>query len=605
MYAHVIPLTRIPKPAQAFTYSVPPEIEAAIRIGQIVRIPWRKSACFGIVQNVSQTSDFARVSAIAGLQETEPSWTPANLNILTGLAERHHVSWSVMALSFSPDIPTRKRVQAAGAAATTILPAISISKSRIKPIQTFAHTITESGSIFKFRQHGERLLLYRELCTATKKSLLFLLPQIEDAQELHAYLSAYYPEETLLWDARAAMNRQWETWQRCKTTRIVIATRSGAFLPCANLAYIIVDQEDQAEHKQWEAAPHYDARVCAQLRAEAEGALFLRTAAVPRVESTDPKQLYQSEAPLQPVQSVTHAGRDLIHPTIVEALQATLEKKQSCLVVCTHKGGHRLLRCLDCQHRWNCQSCKIALYEHERDLRCPICGTASPLPSACPSCRSQNIRPFGAGSERVKSYLQAQFQVPVQLWDAQREALPPTDGASIVVSTPYACKTFLRRPDFATVLLFHPESLLFQPDYRANENYYRLVQWHRLFLAGSGRQLFIQTKLPPENQLQQQVIQDNYEAFFVDEIGMRKQLRYPPASSMIKFIYRGAEAREAAQIELRLRRQHPSLRGPFIQLRPAATYWLTKVSSLQQGVLDNPLDSIYNKLVIDVNPHQF
>src|SRR5690606_28990876 len=149
-------------------------------------------------------------------------------------------------------------------------------------------------------------------------------------------------------------NEQWEAWQRVKTSRIVISTRSGVFLPVADLGWIIIDQDDQPEHKQWEAAPHYDARDSARRLAETSGAGLLKTAAVPRIETTDPRDYQQSQAALIPVQTVIHSGKELLHPDIVDPLQTTIANGKSCLVICTHKGAHRLLRCLDCQHRWIC-----------------------------------------------------------------------------------------------------------------------------------------------------------------------------------------------------------------------------------------------------------
>lgn len=605
MYADVIPFTRIPKPAQAFTYLVPDALRGQIRIGQFVEVPWRGSKQFGVISAMRETSPIPRVSPLLRVIEDNPSWDASVLAILTTLADVLHVSWSLMARSFAPTIPQRKRV-VAPAVSANMQNLATLSRQQIEPIKALAQNTQSASLIFKFRQHGERLFLYRELCAqALEKDgqILFLMPQIDDALQLQSYLSAYYAEGITVWDAQAPANEQWRRWQACHHSPIIITTRSGVFLPAPRLSCLVIDQDDMPEHKQWEAAPHYDARMCASMRASAAKARLVRTAIVPRVETISSGDLTESTAVLAPVETIFHNAQALLSDRVTEALSETIANRGSAILICTHKARARLLRCLDCQHRWLCPSCSTPLQEQDNQLRCPVCERAEPIPAFCPTCRSQRIRAYGPGLEQVQAHLQQTMAAPVLRWDADEQTEPDTSKPHLIISTPYACKPLLANSAYKTLILFHPESTLFHPDFRANEQYYHLTHFHRVGFHHRERTMIIQTSLPIDHPWHAYVVQDQYQPFAKQELSLRHKLQYPPYAFMIKYIYRGRASEEISAITTRLRRQHTYIAGPFHQRRPAATYWVTKVVQLQDAKLDNPQDSVYNKLVIDVNPH--
>jgi primosomal protein N' (replication factor Y) len=66
---------------------------------------------------------------------------------------------------------------------------------------------------------------------------------------------------------------------------VILAARSGLFLPFKNLQLIIVDEEHDPSFKQYEPAPRYHARDTAIYLAHLYGANVLLGSATPSVES--------------------------------------------------------------------------------------------------------------------------------------------------------------------------------------------------------------------------------------------------------------------------------------------------------------------------------
>ena len=67
--------------------------------------------------------------------------------------------------------------------------------------------------------------------------------------------------------------------------KIVIGPRSAIFAPLENIGLIVVDEEHDSSYKQYDAAPRYNARDVALVRASHIEAIVVLGSATPSAES--------------------------------------------------------------------------------------------------------------------------------------------------------------------------------------------------------------------------------------------------------------------------------------------------------------------------------
>src|SRR4051794_2664823 len=79
---------------------------------------------------------------------------------------------------------------------------------------------------------------------------------------------------------------RYDEWARMRAgeARLCVGPRSAIFAPVPELGLVVVDEEHDGSYKQ-EGDPRYDARLVAERRAAAAGAVLLAGSATPRPES--------------------------------------------------------------------------------------------------------------------------------------------------------------------------------------------------------------------------------------------------------------------------------------------------------------------------------
>ena len=284
------------------------------------------------------------------------------------------------------------------------------------------HGVTGSGKTAVY------LAAMRSVLEAGRAAIL-LVPEIGLTPVVAADLHQVFGEQVAILHSALSDRERAEQWHRIKRgeARIVVGTRSAVFAPVADLALIIVDEEQDSSYKQ-EETPRYHARDVAVMRAKMAGAVAVLGSATPSLESyfNAKKEKYAllelpdrvEQRPLPEVeiidmrQEFQETGQEqIISRKLMEEIRERLERKEQVMVLLNRRGYSPVALCRACGKTLECKNCAIALTHHKRAHRmeCHYCGYTAPVPNACVHCGSEYVYFLGTGSEKLEELLHGLF----------------------------------------------------------------------------------------------------------------------------------------------------------------------------------------------------
>jgi primosomal protein N' (replication factor Y) len=419
--------------------------------------------------------------------------------------------------------------------------------------------ITSSGKTHVYIKLMEEAL-------ALNKQVLYLLPEISLTTQLIRRIQTYFGDQVLVNHSRFNNNERYEIWQKVKNREatIVLAPRSGIFLPFQELGLIIVDEEHENSYKQSEPSPRYHARDSAIVLAHKHKAKVVLGSATPSVESMNNvrnekfglvllKNRYSGvKLPEFRVVDMRQEkkrklNKGLFSSELISEIKQSLNQKEQVILFQNRKGYVPITECNECAWSPRCIHCDITLtyYRKENCLRCHFCGYNIKPISLCPACGNTAMRMIGYGTERVEEELK--LIVPEARIDRLDYQSTRTKTAFEKIITDFenrdtdvliGTQMITKGLDFENLrlvgILDADHSLNF-PDFRAAERSFQLFTQ----VAGrAGRRnnqglVMIQTSRP-ENPVIQHVVKHEYNDFFEEEIQEREKFNYPPFARLIK-----------------------------------------------------------------------
>ena len=415
---------------------------------------------------------------------------------------------------------------------------------------------------------------------ALEKQVLFLLPEISLTAQMVQRLQERFGEQVTVFHSKYSIHERVEVWKNIlhhtDKARIILGARSALFMPFKNLGLIIVDEEHETSFKQFDPAPRYQARDAAIVLAHQQTCKLLLGSATPSIESrfnVERKkyghvQLLErfGEAQLPLIETVdlkdAHKRKSmqgLFSPTLFEAIEQSLAADKQIILFQNRRGYAPLLECHSCGHIPQCTNCDVSLTYHQynQQLRCHYCGYHIAKPVQCVVCSSPNLDIKGTGTQQIEEQVQQYFPaaaVERMDWDSTRgkrafEGIIErfTSGeVKILVGTQMVTKGL----DFKNVGLvgvINTDPLLFFPDFRAHERAFQLLTQvaGRAGRSSTRGRVLLQT-FSPEHPVLQQVIQNNYEALYAQQISERKTFDYPPFYRLIRI---SLKARDFQKVE--------------------------------------------------------
>ncbi|MEM4408083.1 MAG: primosomal protein N', partial [Candidatus Caldarchaeum sp.] len=249
-------------------------------------------------------------------------------------------------------------------------------------------------------------------------------------------------------------------------------------------------------------------------------------------------------------------GRSLFSPELRQGIEEALASKEQVMLFVNRRAFASALLCRDCGYIPQCVLCSVSLSLHrkERVLRCHHCRYQKRAPDVCPKCGSHYLRPLGVGTQKVEEFVQREFpRARVARLDrdtsSKRGVLESvferlhSGEIDILVGTQMIAKG-LDFPNVSLVGVVTADTSLSIPDFRATERTFQLLT-QMAGRAGRHRpgKVIIQTFQPEHPAVRHAVTQD-YEAFYREEVLLRKEAQYPPVVRLVNIIATSASPRK-------------------------------------------------------------
>lgn len=394
-----------------------------------------------------------------------------------------------------------------------------------------------------------------------KQQVLYLLPEIALTVQMRDRLQRVFGNRLGIYHSKYSDAERVEIWKKQLSQNpydVILGARSAVFLPFQRLGLVIVDEEHETSFKQQEPAPRYHARSAAIILAQMTNAHVLLGTATPSMESYHNTQTgkyglvtlttrYQ-DIQLPEVQVVDI--RDLqrrkmmngpFSPLLLSSIRKALEKGEQVILFQNRRGFAPMIECKVCGWVPHCQHCDVSLTYHKNtgQLSCHYCGNTYQVPSACPNCGNTNLTGRGYGTEKIEDQIMEIFpEVRVARMDLDttrtRNAYERliNDFAAGRTQLLIGTQMISKGLDFdrvSVVGILNADSMLNYPDFRAYEHAFMMMAQvsGRAGRKGKRGLVILQTK-SPQLPVIQQVVSNDYTAFFNDLLEERRLFRYPP-----------------------------------------------------------------------------
>ena len=391
------------------------------------------------------------------------------------------------------------------------------------------------------------------------KTAIVLVPEISLTPQMTERFIARFGERVAILHSGLSNGEKYDEWRKVERgdAQVVVGARSAIFAPLKDLGVIIIDEEHEASYKQ-DSNPRYHARDVAILRAQYNRAALVLGSATPSLESRARagKGVYQHlrltkrANPLASVPEVQLIDfRDYIGqnetsnftPPLIEAIQDRLAKKEQVVLMLNRRGYSSFVMCRECGTVDTCPNCDISLTLHmdTKTMNCHYCGFSKEIPHVCPNCQSRSIRYYGTGTQKAYDELTELFpearilrmDVDTTRKKGSHQTLLDQFGkgeADILLGTQMIAKG-LDFPNVTLVGVLNADTALNLPDFRSSERTFQLLTQvaGRAGRAEKAGQVLIQSYNPNHYAIRFAKDQD-YEGFYAYEMGIRRQLGYPP-----------------------------------------------------------------------------
>ena len=253
-------------------------------------------------------------------------------------------------------------------------------------------------------------------------------------------------------------------------------------------------------------------------------------------------------------------NRSIFSRSLQEELKEVIEKQQQVILYLNRRGSTTIIFCRDCGYTVHCPKCDFPMTFHQdtNQLMCHTCGYTRKILKKCPECRSNRIRQYGMGTERVEQTLLDLIPSARTLrWDADTAAGKQSEAiilshfkrhnADVLIGTQMLAKG-LDLPLVTLVGVILADVGLNFPDYRAGERAFQLLTQvaGRAGRSALGGNVILQT-FQPEQYAIQFASKHDFRGFYAAELGYRRELQYPPFSKLIRFETRDPDQEKAKQ----------------------------------------------------------
>jgi primosomal protein N' (replication factor Y) len=430
------------------------------------------------------------------------------------------------------------------------------------------HGVTGSGKTEVYIQAIQEVVRFG-------RQAILLVPEISLTPQTVGRFRSRFDRVAVLHSHMSDVERH-AHWRRIARgeVEVIVGARSAIFAPTPQLGLIVLDEEHETTFKQ-ETAPRYHARDVALRRAADQNVPLVLASATPSLESWHRAQRGEFQLvemprrvlglPLPAVRTIdlrdeVHSkfSRGAISRPLHRAMDEALRDGGQVILLLNRRGHSTHIQCPACGHAARCPECDLALTFHRQEsiAVCHYCDFRSCAPTTCPACNFAGLRFSGLGTQKLEAEVRARFPDYACLrMDAdsmrahgshERALAAFRDGrVRILLGTQMIAKG-LDFPNVTLVGVVNADTAMHLPDFRAAERTFQLVTQvaGRTGRGPQGGRVLVQTLCPDAPAIVAAVRHD-LNAFASQELAHRGPLGYPPFTSMVRIIVRGAAERTA------------------------------------------------------------
>lgn len=459
----------------------------------------------------------------------------------------------------------------------TVVEQMVAAMRRPYPGTILVHGVTGSGKTEVYLQSIEE-------CLTLGRQALVLVPEIALTPQMICRFRGRFGDRVAVLHSRLGAGERYDEWSRVAAgdADIAVGARSALFAPFKHLGLIILDEEHENTYKQ-EDAPRYHAREAAEFLAHEHRALLVLGSATPSLESYFqalngeigllrlPERIGGRPMPRIEVvdmrTELAEGRRGVISRPLAMALKECLSSGRQAILFLNRRGYSTFVLCRDCGHSMRCPDCEVSLTLHQGQslLSCHYCGHGESIPMTCPVCSGNRIRHFGAGTEKLEEELSRMFpearvgrmDVDTTRTRGAHEAILErleSGQTDVLIGTQMVTKG-LDFPGVTLVGVVAADIALNLPDFRAAERTFQLITQ----VSGrSGRgddpgNVLVQT-YNPDHYAVALACRNDYEGFYQKEITVRRELGFPPDSSLVSLVVWGSDQERVKAETIRLAR---------------------------------------------------
>lgn len=418
------------------------------------------------------------------------------------------------------------------------------------------HGITGSG----------KTEIYMELiahAVSRGQQAIVLIPEIALTYQTVLRFYRRFGDRVSVINSRLSAGERYDQFERARKGEldVMIGPRSALFTPFPDLGIIVIDEEHEPAY-QSETTPRYHAREVALQRGIMENAKVVLGSATPSLEAyygaeMGSYRLFRltkraKEAALPQVsvvdlrQELREGNRSILSRELRRMMEEQLTDGRQVMLFLNRRGYAGFVSCRSCGHVIKCPHCDVSLSLHKNGrMICHYCGYSEPQTKICPECGSGFIRSFKAGTQQIEEEVKKEFpnaRVLRMDMDTTREkeghssilSAFANHEADILIGTQMIVKGH-DFPDVTVMGVLAADLSLHVPDYRSAERTFQLLTQAagRAGRAGQPGYVVIQT-YDPEHYSIQTASEQNYEAFYRQELRYRSMAGYPPIGGLLE-----------------------------------------------------------------------
>ncbi len=387
------------------------------------------------------------------------------------------------------------------------------------------------------------------------KSSIVLVPEISLTPQIVSRFKNVFGDSVAVFHSSLSEGEKYDEYRRIMKgeVSIVVGARSAIFTPLKNLGLIIIDECQSTTYKQ-DNNPKYDTVDIAYKRGEYNKSKVVLGSATPSLEQfarakkgiihlIELKNRISGKFPkIEIVDMNVEAKKHnyIISSKLDLEINSSLSRGEQVILLLNRRGFSTFLSCTNCGYVYKCPNCDISLIYHKssESYSCHYCGYRCKKSDECPNCHEEGIKDLGLGTEKLESLIEKKYNTKVLRMDADTTSTKnahqklisefSSGKYSILVGTQMISKG-LNFENVSLVGIINPDNSLAIPDFRSGERTYELLSQTagrvgRFNLPGK---VIIQT-YNPNNYVYKSVIENDYEAFYKEEMIIRRKLSYPP-----------------------------------------------------------------------------